>query len=523
VNMKSSSVNKGRPPKKNEELISHAKVLWEKARAFKGVTPEERRQHNTRLIEHIEGKLVEIIYKHDASRMIQTCIKYGTKEQRDQIFVELKPKILDLAKNHYGHFLVYKMLKYMPDHRSTIVSVLKGQLRALLQHKDASMIVEAMYTQATNRLSKFALMTEFFGAEMTIYAKQKGVTCLKDILEQENEAKRPYILTNLRKNLEPILNKGVPIIRSTMVHSLVLEIFSNDSFANQYEVMGDIKEVLVEYVHTKEGAAVGVRCVDIANTKDRKVIMKGMKGYVHQTAKEEYGHVVVLRLLDVVDDSVFIIKSILNELLKDLNGLLFDPYGRLSFLMIYAHNNPRYFTPKVIEYLQPPMIPSKDEEGVEQMVVNYKKTPEDRRAALLAAVSKPLQDFCSENVSTMLVDKYASDVIYEVVNGAEGGELVDKVVETVLADASLREQILPMRIVKNWIKTNSSFRSKLLEGIDSGLMEWVKENKGTQYAVLALLEAVDTRERVCSMLKKQKKAIEQLEDPTAKLIIQKLE
>jgi hypothetical protein len=61
----------------------------------------------------------------------------------------------------------------------------------------------------------------------------------------------------------------------------------------------------------------------IEEKQDRKVIVKGMKGYVTQAAKEQYGHVAILRILDVVDDSVLVTKSILS----------------VSFHRIFAHYN----------------------------------------------------------------------------------------------------------------------------------------------------------------------------------------
>jgi hypothetical protein len=46
------------------------------------------------------------------------------------------------------------------------------------------------------------------------------------------------------------------------------ELYSrNDNFANQLELMGDMKENLVEYIHTKDGAKVANICISIAPPK----------------------------------------------------------------------------------------------------------------------------------------------------------------------------------------------------------------------------------------------------------------
>jgi hypothetical protein len=54
---------------------------------------------------------IQIIFKHDASRVIQTCLKYGTDEQRATIVEELKGQVLSLVEGHYSTHLVRKMLK----------------------------------------------------------------------------------------------------------------------------------------------------------------------------------------------------------------------------------------------------------------------------------------------------------------------------------------------------------------------------------------------------------------------------
>ena len=37
-----------------------------------------------------------------------------------------------------------------------------------------------------------------------------------------------------------------------------------------------------------------------------------MQGYITKTAMEEYGHIVILRMLDLLDDTVLINKSVLS-------------------------------------------------------------------------------------------------------------------------------------------------------------------------------------------------------------------
>jgi hypothetical protein len=57
---------------------------------------------------------MQIVGKHDGSRIVQACLKYGNNEQRKQIIELFSNKsILELAKSKYGHFLAIKMIEFL--------------------------------------------------------------------------------------------------------------------------------------------------------------------------------------------------------------------------------------------------------------------------------------------------------------------------------------------------------------------------------------------------------------------------
>jgi pumilio homology domain family member 6 len=50
----------------------------------------------------VRGKVKELVFKHDASRIIQTLVKYGSKKERNEIAVELKGKYRELIQEKYS-------------------------------------------------------------------------------------------------------------------------------------------------------------------------------------------------------------------------------------------------------------------------------------------------------------------------------------------------------------------------------------------------------------------------------------
>ena len=76
-------------------------------------------------------------------------------------------------------------------------------------------------------------------------------------------------------------------------------------------MIGNLRELLVEILHTKEGAKVAVLCAMYGSVKDRKAIIKSFKGYVPAVAKEEFGNMALLAILNVTDDTQLVQKTII--------------------------------------------------------------------------------------------------------------------------------------------------------------------------------------------------------------------
>ena len=50
----------------------------------------------------VRGKVQDVVLKHDASRIVQTLVGYGSQDVRDEIARELKGRYKDLAQNKYS-------------------------------------------------------------------------------------------------------------------------------------------------------------------------------------------------------------------------------------------------------------------------------------------------------------------------------------------------------------------------------------------------------------------------------------
>ncbi|RCI03556.1 pumilio domain member 6, partial [Rhizopus stolonifer] len=153
---------------KNFEMITQAKKIWEQLRRG-DISRDEQKQYMDKIMSIIGGKVQDVIFKHDASRIIQTCLKKGNAEQRNQIAEELKGKYVELAKSMYGKFIVMKAIEYCHKQRDSILSEFRKQVRKLIRHKEASTVIETFYSQFANAAQRNELLSEFYGPEMTLF------------------------------------------------------------------------------------------------------------------------------------------------------------------------------------------------------------------------------------------------------------------------------------------------------------------------------------------------------------------
>jgi len=90
-----------RAQKPHSSLLTSAKSIWSLVRQ-KNIPTSERQKHVKALIDVIRGKVKDIVLKHDASRIVQSAVKYGGQKERDEIAKELEGSYKELAQNKYS-------------------------------------------------------------------------------------------------------------------------------------------------------------------------------------------------------------------------------------------------------------------------------------------------------------------------------------------------------------------------------------------------------------------------------------
>jgi pumilio family protein 6 len=125
--------------RRHADIVNEAKILWNKLRV-KTNTPEETQELMDKLMSLITGKVNEIALQHDASRIVQAAIQFGSKEQRKELLQEICASqkqdskddnggivggLAELAKIQYAHFCCLKFIKYCSDDDECVKMIVK--------------------------------------------------------------------------------------------------------------------------------------------------------------------------------------------------------------------------------------------------------------------------------------------------------------------------------------------------------------------------------------------------------------
>ncbi|KAL7750059.1 Pumilio y domain member 6 [Sorochytrium milnesiophthora] len=357
--------------KKHSELVESLKVKWEQVR--RQDCPDSRRQAlMAEMMAETKGRIADITFKHDASRIIQTMIKYGNEKQRAEIAAELSGRFVELASAKYGRFIVIRLLKNNPSLRPDITKEFMSRIRSHIKHINTSIVIEAIYTEYASSKERTHMVQEFYGPEFRLFKKDE-VKSLADLLAKSPE-KKAAVLKYMADTFMPILNKGI-LGDLTIVQRVVVEYLDNASEADCQVLYEALQPHLVGILHNKDGALITIKAIQHGSAKDRKVILKTFKSFVTKIASEDYGHLVLLQIFDAVDDTVLVSKSIVSELLTSLSLAFENKCFRKTIHFLVSPRNPKYFAPSVMQYMSH---------------ATSKKSQYARYVELLTPVSDPL-------------------------------------------------------------------------------------------------------------------------------------
>ncbi|KAL3157064.1 hypothetical protein ABBQ38_001311 [Trebouxia sp. C0009 RCD-2024] len=425
--------SKPKTGKRNAALIQDITVKWETIR-HPNTTTAQRLHIVNEIMEQVQGRVVDLAMSHTASRVIQACAKHGNDAHRQALLAEAAPRVVDLAKSSYGHFLLSKLVTVAPKSQiAGIVKMFKGHVAHLVRHPCGAAIIDDVYHVASAQ-QRTAMVAELYGREFVLFSGEaKSIT---DFIHELPLPKQKAVIRNMSQHAIPIMEKA--LVDSPLVHRFLAEYIAvspGSSVAEAVQLLAG--PPLVRMVHTKHGAQVNCAVISYGSAKDRKKVIKAMAEHVDKLVDEEWGHTVLICALTLVDDTTLLRKSLVPELQKNLSELCKSKYGRRIILQLLHPNQQKYVPLHVQQMMHPPSksasgFKTSEEHAVEQeqaqaVLGGSKKDNDVRRQEILSegagSLAGSLCSTCSAHAADMLRDPRACDVILEVATAGSSGVL----------------------------------------------------------------------------------------------------
>ncbi len=333
-----------------------------------------------------------------------------------------------------------------------------------------SRIVELLFANFPPK-STTPLKHELYGPQYSLFAsttipenkakpdKDTSLSPLKSFVDSRPD-KREAILAHLQTILQKGLDKS--LTGFAYFHSLLQDYVS---IASPNDIRDFLTPALVDHtlhlLSTRAGTRVVAECAAYGTVKDRKKMLKCLKGYTRSSLLHRDAYLAILRVVDVMDDTVLVNKMLLAELHQNPNAdaskeqdeetsspildlILSDTGSKFLLLLLVPKDdlpitddsiNPsakrwqKYLDPYEREVLH--QNPTVTEHG--ESVPTSKKDDETRRQELVVYLKDLLTDACTKHTEEMMRSPVGSRVLSEVCEAFPSEEIFSSILQACAA------------------------------------------------------------------------------------------
>ncbi|KAK7896052.1 hypothetical protein WMY93_021377 [Mugilogobius chulae] len=225
------------------DIICQSKQIWGQLR-IKKCDEQIKKKSMKQLHDLIRGKSKQVNgVPHDSVRVLQCFLQFGSNEQRQEVFDELKDDIISLCKSQYGRHVVKKLLMYGDKELvASVIQTFKGHVKSMLRHAAASSIIEYAYNDKAVLSQRLLLTEELYGNTFTVC--RSAVCNTIDKVLEANPDKVNNILDEMKQILTPMAQKE-QVIKHSLVHKVFMDFFQFAPEKQRTEMIESIREAVV--------------------------------------------------------------------------------------------------------------------------------------------------------------------------------------------------------------------------------------------------------------------------------------
>ena len=310
-----------------------------------------------KIISLIDGKYETYCYKHDGCRVLQGCLKYGTKEQKNKLINDLLPFMFKIICDKYSIYLANKIFKYANNEQKEKIfnETIKPNFINLLKYSGGITFTKTIFMYSNTNyqdklidlyikdyfkipLEKIKLLKD---SEISNDKEEKNGEEdieMKDEQNQDNiivgNSKQNFeaediikkIKTHLEKQLEKNINKNF------IFHGFLNKIFDYLDEKTQIYITELFDDDISYFMDSYYGYELIMKMYSVSSAKTRKKIMKYVRDNMDTFLSDEKGTYFIIKIILFTDDTVNINKIFINAIMEKLDANIVENKNCLKII-----------------------------------------------------------------------------------------------------------------------------------------------------------------------------------------------
>lgn len=344
---------------------------------------------------------------HDRARIIQMMLKKAPQNIKTKVGEKLIPHISEIALSKYGKFCVSRLMIYCgKEVREKAINGLLSNIVKLTSHKFSNPLIDMIYLNHASPDQKNFMKQELY-TDLYKNDKSKQVKTLKDTWNNAEMMKKG-IMNSTKMNLTKLASKN--LIDNSLVHAVLLEYIEEAEEQDRNEIITAYTSHLAAIASTKQGSRAAVLCYLYSIAKERRAMLKSIKDHVEKLCMHEHGHLLILEILNTTDDTLNIKKTLLVQIIKNIESILGTEYGKRVVYFLMSPSK---------EFLHPSLLQQLDED---YKLGTQKKDVEIRRKELIDAIEGDLCGEIKKNAKFWLQGGHIARVTAAILQNIGEGE-----------------------------------------------------------------------------------------------------
>ena len=311
----------------------------------------------------IGGKYESYCYKHDGCRVLQGCLKYGTKEQKKELIDNLLPFLFKIICGKYSIYLSGKIFKYADNEQKNKIleEVVKPNFKDFLKYSGGITFTKMMFQYSNNNYQDELIdlyIKDYFKIPIEKLKqikelekeKAKNKNEEKETNKKENEDNNIIvdnsgknfesedIIAKIKEHLDKQLEKEIN--KNFIFHGFLNKIFEYLDEKTQIYVTELFDDDIKYFMDSNYGFELLMKMYSISSAKTRKKIIRFVRDNMDEYLSNEKGTYYIIKIILFTDDTVNINKTFMNSIIDRLNENILENKNCLKIIwnLLYPFN-----------------------------------------------------------------------------------------------------------------------------------------------------------------------------------------